>query len=245
MQVIPVIDLQRGSVVRAVRGRRASYRPLKTVFDVASTPAAIAELCVTRLSLSRLYVADLDAIEGASVDWNSLAQVAASGATFMVDAGLTDTRRAEQLMGWHAWHACFDGVIVGLESSRDTDSWADLVRILTVERAIFSLDLRSGIPVTGCPKLVGVAPEEIARRAYQAGFRRVIVLDLAAVGAGEGPITLDLCRAVRERDDWAELISGGAVRHAGDLVSLQHAGCDAALVASALYDGRLDSAPEG
>jgi hypothetical protein len=36
-----------------------------------------------------------------------------------------------------------------------------------------------------------------------------------------------------------QIVAGGGVRSAADLRSLSAAGCDAALVASALHDGRL------
>lgn len=235
MRVIPVLDLMHGTVVHAVRGQRALYQPLETAFGIEPTPKAVASLCVNKFLLRQLYVADLDAIQDGVIDWRSLTQLAAMGATLLLDAGTALPQQAEQLAEWHLRHGCLDGVIVGLESTKDAGQWPELVRILTAERAIFSLDLRAGIPLAGNSSLAKLSALEIARCAYKAGFRRLIVLDLAAVGTGDGPVTLDVCRAVRAQHAWAELISGGAVRNAEDLAALQEVGCDAALVASALY----------
>jgi len=65
------------------------------------------------------------------------------------------------------------------------------------------------------------------------------VLDLTGVGVARGPITIQICRALRAQHAWGELISGGGVRHVDDLRALERAGCDAALIATALHDGSL------
>jgi phosphoribosylformimino-5-aminoimidazole carboxamide ribotide isomerase len=80
---------------------------------------------------------------------------------------------------------------------------------------------------------------QIADFAVQVGFRRLLVLDLAAVGVNRGPIGDLLCRELREAHPDIELITGGGVRDVEDLQRLASWGCDAALVASALHDGRL------
>jgi phosphoribosylformimino-5-aminoimidazole carboxamide ribotide isomerase len=82
-------------------------------------------------------------------------------------------------------------------------------------------------------------PLEIARSVVQMGIERLIVLDLADVGENRGPRTLDLCRTVRAEYRNIELVAGGGVRGLDDLRAMADAGCDAALVASALHDGRL------
>ena len=51
--------------------------------------------------------------------------------------------------------------------------------------------------------------------------------------------TLALCRHLRAAHPGCELIAGGGVRGPADLELMAGAGCDAALVASALHDGRL------
>jgi phosphoribosylformimino-5-aminoimidazole carboxamide ribotide isomerase len=79
---------------------------------------------------------------------------------------------------------------------------------------------------------------EIAARAARAGVRRVIVLDLARVGAGAG-VDLDVLVAVRLAAPGTALVAGGGVRDLADLEALRTVGCDGALVASALISGAL------
>jgi phosphoribosylformimino-5-aminoimidazole carboxamide ribotide isomerase len=81
--------------------------------------------------------------------------------------------------------------------------------------------------------------EEIAGLAVEAGFQRLIVLDLAFVGVNQGPGVERLCSSLRAAHPQIELIAGGGVRGVDDLRRLADCGCDAALVASALHDGRL------
>jgi phosphoribosylformimino-5-aminoimidazole carboxamide ribotide isomerase len=71
------------------------------------------------------------------------------------------------------------------------------------------------------------------------GIRRLIVLDLAQVGTGQGIATLPLCQQIAARFPDMEIATGGGVSTPGDLADLARAGIDAALVASALHDGRI------
>jgi phosphoribosylformimino-5-aminoimidazole carboxamide ribotide isomerase len=89
------------------------------------------------------------------------------------------------------------------------------------------------------PTWRGLDAEAIAARALDAGVRRLIVLDLARVGTGMGAGTEALCRRLRQLDGGLEITAGGGVRGPADLATLAASGCDAALVASALHDGRI------
>ena len=83
-------------------------------------------------------------------------------------------------------------------------------------------------------------PIEIAGYVVAQGISRLIVLDLADVGMSGGTRTLAICRRLRQQfGSTVEITAGGGVRDTRDLAALQDAGCDAALVASALHDGRL------
>jgi phosphoribosylformimino-5-aminoimidazole carboxamide ribotide isomerase len=64
------------------------------------------------------------------------------------------------------------------------------------------------------------------------------VLDLARVGSGSG-VDLELMSAVRRAAPRVALFAGGGVRNAEDLDALARAGCDGALVATALLSGAL------
>jgi len=62
LQILPVLDLLNGIVVRGVGGRRDEYRPVKSVLTDSAKPLDVARAFRDRLELTTLYVADLDGI---------------------------------------------------------------------------------------------------------------------------------------------------------------------------------------
>lgn len=233
MRIIPVIDLKQGQVVRGIGGRRDEYQPIASPLVDNARPGQVAQAFVEKLGLATVYVADLDAIAGAEPDDASYAQMAAAGAKLWIDAGAGDVSRAREVMPYA------DAVIVGLESLTDPAALTEIVAELTAARVIFSLDLKLGVPLTRCAAWRDLTPLAIAREAVACGVTRMIVLDLAAVGAEGGPTTLELARALRQAFPQLELVGGGGVRDRADLGQLAAAGFDAALVASALHEGRI------
>jgi phosphoribosylformimino-5-aminoimidazole carboxamide ribotide isomerase len=69
----------------------------------------------------------------------------------------------------------------------------------------------------------------------------MIVLDVARVGTGSGPDLEQLTRLRRAVPDM-RVIAGGGIRGFDDLARLAACGCDGALVATAIHDGRLTAA---
>lgn len=239
MRVIPVIDLQGGLVVRGLRGQREQYRPIESCLAADATPRCVALGFVERLGLRTAYVADLDAIADSEPAWAIYEQLLDCGLELWVDAGIRDVNRACRLAQWQTGGRRIAAVIAGLESLSGPETLAGIVESLGPQRLIFSLDLRDGVPIHGGPGWQGADAWQTAQTVRQLGVRRMIVLDLARVGAGEGIGTESLCRRLRASDRALEIIAGGGVRCAGDLSRMAHAGCNAALVASALHDGRL------
>lgn len=242
MRVIPVIDLKDAQVVRGVAGRRDQYRPVEGPLAGDAQPATVAAAFAQALAFDEVYVADLDAIAGAEPDWNAYREIAEHLPRLWVDAGIGDATRARQLVDLSPDRPRIESVIVGLESVDGPDALAEIFEVLGPSRAVFSLDLKEGRPLTESPAWREDSAEQIVATAIEIGFRRTIVLDLARVGVDEGLGVTALCRKLHESYPQVELISGGGVRGKDDLAELTAAGCDAALVASALHDGRLGEA---
>lgn len=76
MQIIPVLDLRAGEVVRAIRGERQRYRPIVSGLCDGSDPVTVALAMLDACASRRLYVADLDALAGQSVQWQALRRLA-------------------------------------------------------------------------------------------------------------------------------------------------------------------------
>jgi phosphoribosylformimino-5-aminoimidazole carboxamide ribotide isomerase len=67
-RIVPVLDIKEGCVVRAVKGLRADYRPLKSALVSSSEPQVVAEALLKASGAEELYVADLDAILGGDIN---------------------------------------------------------------------------------------------------------------------------------------------------------------------------------
>lgn len=237
MQVVSVIDLLGGQVVRGKAGERAEYRPIESQLAADAQPASVAE-ALAKAGFRTTYVADLDAIAGATPAWAIYETLMRCGLELWVDAGLARAEQAREMASFEVDSRSLTAIVAGLESLQSPAELAPMCRAVGNRRLIFSLDLKDGAPLGGAGWR-GLTSRQIAVVALRMGVRRMIVLDLAAVGMGRGAGTEPLCRELRTLDPSLEIIAGGGVRSLADLRSLQAAGCNAALVASALHDGKL------
>ena len=217
MQVIPVVDLIGGQVVRAKMGDRDAYRPIETPLSATADPVDVARGLLGLAAFPMLYVADLDAIRGRGDNFASLARLrlAFPGLELWIDNGAADEAGV-------AAAAAYGAPVLGSESQRD----AALVE--SSPHALLSLDFR-GDAFLGPPVLLS------QEKLWPA---RVIVMTLGRVGSGAGP-DLDRLAAIRARAAGRRVYAAGGVRDGADLAALTAAGVAGVLVASALHDGRL------
>ena len=243
MRVIGVLDLLGGYAVHARAGRRELYAPVETVAGAPIEPGnalALARAYLDRLELTELYVADLDAILGRGPQDAAVGGLAELGVPLWLDAGGSSVDSVQ-----HGIDLGAARVVVGLETLPSFDTLRNICDTVGGERIAFSLDLRNGKPLVAS-SASGVLRNSgsgvrFAANAAAAGVASVIVLDLARVGMGQG-LDFDLISTVRETLPGLTLIAGGGIRGLADLNRLATIGCDGALVATALQDGRLRAA---
>jgi phosphoribosylformimino-5-aminoimidazole carboxamide ribotide isomerase len=183
-----------------------------------------------------LYLADLDAIEGGEPCLGTYAALRDEGFRLWVDAGVRTEERAGLLAG-----AGVTGIVAGLETVAGPAALAEVVAEFG-ERVIFSLDLRGGVALGDRSAWKNPDAWLIAGQAVDLGVRRLLVLDLARVGEATGTGTEELCARLAAAYPDVEVSAGGGVRGVEDLRRLKGCGVRAALVASALHDGRLGRA---
>lgn len=237
MRIIPVLDLLGSEVVRGVAGRREEYRPVQSRLVEGSDALLVARAIRTEFGLSQLYVADLDAILHQRPNHSILHALCADRFSLLVDAGLRLCEEAGPI-----FDTGVDQVVAGLETLESPKELAGLISRYGTSRILFSLDLRDGQTLSKGSAWPGSDPFDIARSALDAGCTQLIVLDIARVGTGGGVSTLDLCDKIRYSFPAVSLITGGGVRGVDDLRSLQRAGVDGVLTASALHDGSITRA---
>lgn len=235
-EILGVVDLRRGFAVRARGGRRDSYAPIETVAGerISSGDApALARRYIDRFGLSSLYVADLDAIEHDTPQRAAVRRIAAVGVTVWLDAAIASLDDAQRALVCGA-----SRLIVGLETLPSFEVLESIVKAVGRERVVFSLDLRDGQPIATTPELAQQSPQDLAARAADAGVSAMLMLDLARVGSASG-VDLELLARIRSGVSAVPLYAGGGVRSVGDVEQLRRVGCDGALVATALLDGRI------
>jgi phosphoribosylformimino-5-aminoimidazole carboxamide ribotide isomerase len=236
-QVVPVIDLTRGMAVHAVGGHRDQYRPLRSVWQGSAQPVALAATLRQGLGIDRLYVADLDAIEGRPPDRDLHRRLGRAGLHLWLDAGVQDAQRLEPLLDLASDRLEF---VLGLESVGGPVPLREIIDRAGPNRVIFSLDLDDGTPrVAPRAAWPGLDPLEIASRVIDLGVRQLILLDLRRVGTDRGIGTDALLEAIRARHDEVAIIVGGGIRGIEDVITLRDRGASAVLVGSAIHDGRI------
>lgn len=223
MDIIPVLDLKHGLVVRARLGDRAAYAPIVTPLSPSPDPLDVARGLMALFPFRRLYLADLDGIEGrprndATVD---RLEAAFPDVEFWVDNGLAEADACRAFLA-----ARRARLVLGSETQTDPH----LPRALGA-RAILSLDFR-GEAFQG--------PEAL-RQDPSLWPDDVIVMTLARVGSDAGPDRERLAE-MRARSSAVRLWAAGGVRGVADLTGLADLAVSGALVATALHDGRIGPA---
>ena len=239
MRIIGVVDLLAGRAVHARAGRREGYLPVRAAggSPVDGDAVTLARTYVTRAGLSELYVADLDAIQGRATQDAQIAAVAALGTPFWLDTGVSSAGRAR-----HALDQGATRLVVGLETLTSFESLKEICKAVGGDRVAFSLDLRNGEPIIASDRIPsGESAQLVASRAASAGASVVIMIDLARVGISAG-LDFELIARIREAVPGLTLLAGGGVRGQEDLAHLADCGCDGALVATAIHDGRIGAA---
>lgn len=234
MQVLPVLDLMKGQVVRGIAGRRETYRPVQSVLTSSSDLLEVAQALQSQLGLSQFYVADLDAIQQQTPQVSLLGPLAEAFPAIWLDSGLRATSDIPPLL--ESKDTTF---VAGLETLAGPRVLGELCQRLGRERIVFSLDLKSGMPLGDLDRWPGKTPWDIAREAIEEGVQRLIVLDLAQVGLGGGVSTLPLCQRLKHSFPLVQVITGGGIRSAADLIELEQSKIDGVLIASALHNGSI------
>jgi phosphoribosylformimino-5-aminoimidazole carboxamide ribotide isomerase len=225
MDVIPVIDLKNGQVVHAHGGRRDAYRPIQTPLSPTSAPAEVAAGLLRLAPFEKLYIADLDAIEGRAPNDSSIETIArgAPGVELWVDNGIADAAAAR------AWlQRCPHHLVIGSESQSGPET---IQSLRDAARVLLSLDFRGEVFQGPAALLDDAASWPV----------QVIVMTLARVGEASGP-DIDRVAEIVSKAQGRRVFGAGGVRHGADLDALAAAGAAGVLVATALHTGVLTGA---
>lgn len=239
-RLVPVIDVQRRQVVHARGGIRTAYQPLPTEWFPSTDPVAVAHHLLKQWQVDQIYMADLDAITTGHLDPTLYIEMlqAIAPAQLWLDAGVRhahDITRLRQLG--------VQQIIVGTETAPGLSILTDQ-STARLDDVIISIDLRNNQMLGYYDQWGAKHPgdvEWVVEQVVQVGGRRLIVLDLAQVGMGEGPTSGPLCRQLKHAHPTIEIVTGGGIRDDADIEMLRRAGVDAVLVGTALWKGTVRS----
>ena len=232
MKIIPVIDILNGIVVHAVRGKRREYQPLQSSLCNSVQPLEVAKT-FKALGFSELYIADLDAIAGSSVNFQVFMRITKeTELKLIVDAGISELETAEKLLDCGV-----SKVIIGTETLQSKSFVDEAVKLFGSERVIISLDLMSKKVLVRSGFDGSKNPMRLLHEFKEMGVSRVIVLDLARVGSDEG-VNDDFLKKVLKAAAM-DVYVGGGVRDLEDLIKLKDLGVSGVLVATALHSGKI------
>ncbi len=106
------------------------------------------------------------------------------------------------------------------------------------DRLVAAVDVRDGlVAVEGWERTAALPAPELARACADAGVRRLLVTSVARDGSLAGP-DLDLIESVIDASG-LPVVAAGGIASLDDLIRLEDAGCEGAVLGSALWSGRI------
>jgi phosphoribosylformimino-5-aminoimidazole carboxamide ribotide isomerase len=224
VEVIPAIDVLGGRVVRLLRGDFGQA----TIY--ADDPVEVAQ-GFAGAGARLVHLVDLEGARSGVANPDLWKLMAGAGIRFQVGGGIRDVATADLALSAGAAR-----VVMG-----STAIWrpGQLASISDLERLVAAIDVRDGRAVGSGWLDEGRGMEEVLEAVVDAGVGRVLVTAISRDGALQGP-DLELVTRVRRLAPELAVIASGGVDSIDHLRALAAAGCEAAVVGRALYEGRLN-----
>jgi phosphoribosylformimino-5-aminoimidazole carboxamide ribotide isomerase len=232
MKIIPVIDVLNGIAVHGIRGERKRYQPLKSLLCNSADPLEIA-FAFESLGFSSLYLADLDAILGKTVNLDIYQQIVTKTTLdLMVDAGVADIPKARKVLD-----TGISKIVIGSETLKNLDFVSQAVSAFGEDKVIVSVDQKGGKMLSASEAIASMDAVSFAQQLAGLGVRQVILLDLDRVGTEHGT-NLALMKNILEKTE-VKVLVGGGIRSLKELEQLRTLGVSGALVATVLHNGKV------
>ena len=223
---IPAIDIRGGRCVRLVEGdfaRETRY---------ADDPAEMARYWAAE-GAQRLHVVDLDgARDGVRGNADVIRSLLSSvQIPVQVGGGIRTLETAQELLAEGAAR-----VVIGTTAAEDPEVMRAWVAKLGAEQVIVGVDARGGRVAThGWQTVTDLDVLSFCQVLKDYGVQRVLYTDVARDGRLSGP-DVEGTRAIASL---MNVIGSGGVSTVEQLRELADAGAEAAIIGTALYEGRL------
>ncbi|EHQ36823.1 HisA/HisF-related TIM barrel protein [Methanoplanus limicola] len=213
MKIILAVDIKGGEVVHGYKGRREIYKPLDWGLAGSTKPSEY----LTELKVKYPYLADLDRICRDSDNNSAVLSCRDCGEYSYLNRGAETPSEALK----EPWIKN----VISTETCRgNPEDYTDF--------DYFSVVVKDGRALPD-----GKNPAAVLKEASKAGFEGLIVLNLSSVGAEDsmGSLSIEEVRSAYE----GTLLYGGGVNSVEDLLRLQDAGINGAIIATAVHKGRV------
>lgn len=222
--VIPAIDVLAGRALRLSGGRRES-----PTLD-GGDPIELARRFAGE-GARRLHLVDLDGAFSGVPDLDLVRRVASAGGLPLQVGG-----------GYRALESVTDALSAGAQrvmvgTAALTPGFVEEAVARVGDALVVAVDVREGrVAVDGWTQTSEVTPRELAERCAELGVARLLVTSAARDGSLAGP-DLALLRDVLPVG--IPVLAAGGISSLDDLRSVRDAGCEGAIVGSALLAGRF------
>ncbi|MFM2358568.1 MAG: 1-(5-phosphoribosyl)-5-[(5-phosphoribosylamino)methylideneamino]imidazole-4-carboxamide isomerase [Bacteroidota bacterium] len=229
MTIIPAIDLINGCCVRLTQG---DYHQQKTY---NSNPVEVA-LAFEKAGIKRLHVVDLDGAKQGRLINLPVLKAIADTTNLIIDfgGGIKTQEDVEQVLEAGAAMATIGSIAV--KQPALVQEW---IRLFGANKILLGADVLNGtIRVNGWQQDSGIQLFNFLNEMLHAGITQFFCTDISKDGLLQGP-AITLYQQIKEKYPQLFCIASGGVSNFNDLVLLKAAGCDAAIVGKAFYEGHI------
>ncbi|MCE7698861.1 MAG: HisA/HisF family protein [Methanobacterium paludis] len=222
--IIPVLDIKNGESVSGKSGMRETYKPLKTVFIDSSDPLKIAA-SLKDAGAQRMYIADLDAIEGTGSNLNVIKGINRI-IPVMLDAGANDVHSVGKTLN------VASKAIVATETLQSFEDLDEIFESFEKDKLIVSIDVKNNHILS---KYMDATFDTLITKITRLKPDEIILLDISRVGTEKG---VDQGFINRLSKVETSIIIGGGIRDE-DIDIISESGVEKFLVGSALHKGKI------
>lgn len=247
MRIIPAIDIIGGKCVRLTQGRFSDQK------EYGQDPLDMARRFEDH-GIRHLHVVDLDgARAGTITNYKTLERIA-SGTSLQIDFGGGLASDEDVRVAFESGARQITG---GSIAVKDKETFLGWLKLYGPEKVILGADARDGkIQVSGWQETTETELVPFVKSYMKEGIRYVICTDIARDGMMAGP-AVELYTAILGATRIQEtkvtmsgveditkpgilLIASGGITTMDDIVALEKAGCEGAIIGKAIYENRIE-----
>lgn len=227
--VIPAIDVIDGKCVRLSQGDYAQ----KKVYN--ENPLEVA-LEFEDAGIQRLHLVDLDGAKaGKVINWKVLEKIA-SKTKLVIDFGGGIKSFDDVSVIFNSGAAL---ATIGSLAVKNEALFTSMIKQFGADKFFLGADVKNEkIAISGWLEQTDVYVYDFIHKYHSQGIDQFFCTDIAKDGMMQGPST-DLYKTILKECPGIQLTASGGVSKLDDLFELKEAGCVAAIVGKAIYEGNI------